>query len=174
MNEHAPLRTVVGNPKPRSRTRSLAEAVAERLAGDLGFDVDRGGVATTDLADVAGELFDWGSETVRGHVDAVSGASLVVVASPTYKASYTGLLKAFLDWFDQRSLDGVLAVPVMVGGAPHHALAVELHLRPLLVEIGAMVPSRGLYVLERDLEDPMGTIDGWAETAVPSLRRSLA
>ena len=46
-----------------------------------------------------------------------------MVASPTYKASYTGLLKSFLDWFGTTDLDGVTVVPVMVGAGLQHALA---------------------------------------------------
>jgi FMN reductase len=69
------------------------------------------------------------------------------VASPTYKATYPGLLKSFLDWFSTTGLAGVTVVPVMVGAAAQHALAVKTHLRPLLVELGATVPTRGLRAL---------------------------
>jgi FMN reductase len=96
-----------------------------------------------------------------------------VVASSTYKASYTGLLKSFLDWFGQTGLSGVTAVPVMVGAGPHHALAVEVHLRPVLVEIGASLPTRGLYVLESELGDLDGVIDRWLELAHPALAQAL-
>ena len=81
-------------------------------------------------------------------VDGIRSCALVVVASPTYKASYTGLLKSFLDWFSTTSLQGVTVVPVMTGAGAHHALAVEVHLRPVLVELGATLPTRGLYVTE--------------------------
>ena len=88
-----------------------------------------------------------------------------MIASPTYKASYTGLLKAFLDWFAQDQLAAVTVVPVMVGAAPEHALAVEVHLRPVLVELGASMPTRGLYVLESQLGDLDAVLDAWLVTA---------
>ena len=94
----------------------------------------------------------------------------IVVASPTYKASYTGLLKAFLDWFSTTDLDGIVTVPVMVGAGAAHALAVEVHLRPVLIEIGATVPTRGLYVLEADLSRLDEVIGVWLEHAAPRLR----
>ena len=106
-----------------------------------------------DLAELGPALFDWSSDDVRGAVESIRSCSLVVVASPTYKASYTGLLKSFLDWFSTTDLLGVTVVPVMTGAAPHHALAVEVHLRPVLVELGATLPTRGLYVTEAELPE---------------------
>jgi FMN reductase len=100
----------------------------------------------------------------------IADTDLLVVASPTYKASYTGLLKAFLDWYPATGLAGVTVVPVMVGAGPAHALAVEVHLRPVLVEIGATVPTRGLYVTEDQLGDLQSVIDEWLVEAGPRLR----
>jgi len=162
---------VVGNPKPRSRTLTVATAVADAAARAAGFpsDADR---LTIDLADHASELFDWSSAVVRGLVEGLQASTLAVVATPTYKASYTGLLKAFLDWFDPAGLAGVTVVPVMLGAGPQHALAVEVHLRPVLVEIGATIPTRGLYVLEDQLADLDGLIDAWLVHAAAPLRAS--
>ncbi len=160
---------VVGNPKPRSRTLTVAEAVAASAAEAAGLDgAER---LTVDLAELGGELFDWSSPRVKDAVEAVSRSSLAVVASPTYKASFTGLLKAFLDWYDQKGLAGVTVIPVMVGGLPHHALAVETHLRPVLIEIGATLPTRGLYVTEDQLTDLTEVIGSWLTTARPYLQR---
>ena len=165
---------VVGNPKPRSRTRAVAEQVARAAAQAAGLgDPSVEELHVIDLADLAGQLFDWSSTAVREQVEILSSATLAVVASPVYKASYTGLLKAFLDWFGQTGLDGVTVVPVMVGGSAAHALAVEVHLRPVLVEIGASLPSRGLFVLEQELDQLGGTIAAWLERAAPQLARSV-
>jgi FMN reductase len=100
----------------------------------------------------------------------VAAADVAVFASPTYKASYTGMLKAFLDRCGSNSLAGVLAVPVMTGGWAGHTLAVEVHLRPVLVELGATVPARGLYVTEPELADVDAAIAGWAAAAVRLIR----
>lgn len=159
MSQAPRVTVLVGNPKPRSRTYEAAVAVADRLGGaDL----------VVDLADHAGELFDWGSTTVAGLVEQVAASRVVVVASPTYKATYTGLLKAFLDRFGHQGLAGVTAVPVMLGGSPAHSLAVEHGLRPLLVELGASVPTQGLYVLDAQ-HDRAETYDAWLAAAAPLL-----
>jgi FMN reductase len=159
---------VVGNPKPRSRTLRVAEAVADAAAGVTGLSGAERVVA--DLAELGPQLFDFSSARVRSVVDAVAGCALAVVASPTYKASYTGLLKAFLDWYPTTGLSGVAVVPVMVGAGPHHALAVEVHLRPVLVEIGATLPTRGLYVMESQLDELDAVIGPWVAAEGPRLR----
>ncbi|MGH8995030.1 MAG: NADPH-dependent FMN reductase [Acidimicrobiales bacterium] len=168
VNSSGTIGIVVGNPKPRSRTREVAEAVADAAAGAVGLDgTER---VTVDLADLGALLFDWSSIQVREAVDAIRGCRVVVVASPTFKASYTGLLKSFLDWFGTTDLRGVTAIPVMVGAGPHHALAVEVHLRPVLVEIGATLPTRGLYVTEPQLGSLDVVVAEWIAEAGPSLR----
>jgi FMN reductase len=61
----------------------------------------------------------------------------------------------------------------MTGAWAGHLLAAEVHLRPLLVELGASVPTRALYVTEPQLPDLDAAIAAWAETALPQLRRAL-
>ncbi|GAA1478286.1 NAD(P)H-dependent oxidoreductase [Nocardioides aestuarii] len=160
------LRTavVVGNPKPASRTLEAASYVARRLTGDVDALV-------VDLATLGAGLLDWSDPEVGRVVEEVAAADLVVVASPTYKGSITGLLKLFLDRFAPGDLTGVV-VPLMLGGGPGHALAPELALRPVLAELRALVPVRGLYVLDRQHDDP-AAYDAWLDEAVPVVRTLL-
>jgi FMN reductase len=111
------------------------------------------------------------SPAVSDAVAAVSSADFLVVASPTYKASYTGVLKAFLDRFPSGGLAGSVAFPLMLGGAWQHALAPEVFLKPVLVELGALCPVRGLYLLESDYVDPSG-LDEWLLAARRFLKPS--
>jgi FMN reductase len=148
---------VVGNPKPASRTLDAATRLAERLAG-------RPADLVLDLVELGPGLLGWGDEAVGRAVADVQQASWVVVASPTYKATYTGLLKLFLDQFAAGSLSGVVAFPLMLGGAWSHALAPEVFLKPVLVELGASCPAPGLYLLDTDYESPAG-MDEWIESA---------
>jgi FMN reductase len=164
------LGIVVGNPKPQSRTLEVARAVARAAADAVGLAAT---AVEIDLAELAGDLFDWSSAEVRAATEAISNTTLLVVASPTYKASYTGLLKSFLDWFSTTGLAGVTVVPVMIGAAPAHALAVEVHLRPVLVEIGGSVPTRGLFVTEDQIPRLSSVIDEWLVAAAPLLRASV-
>lgn len=162
---------VVGNPKPQSRTLTVARRVARSAAVACGLDPSD--CIEIDLAELGPQLFDWGAAEVKEVVERVAATSLLVVASPTYKATYTGLLKAFLDWYPTSGLSGVVALPVMVGAGEAHALAVEVHLRPLLVEIGASVPTRGLYVTEDRFGELDSVIERWLVEAGPRLRVAL-
>jgi len=94
-------------------------------------------------------------------VERARASDILVVATPTYKASYTGLLKAFFDRYGTNGLAGVTAVPVMLGGAPIHALAVDTHLTPLMLELGASCPTRGLFILESELDRLDEVIAAW-------------
>lgn len=134
---------LVGNPKPRSRTFHAAELVVEKLTGsppDLAIDI----------ADFGAALLDWTDAEVAEAVAAIKAADLVIVASPTYKATYTGLLKLFLDRFEAGSLATVTAIPLMLGGDWRHSLAPEAFLKPVLAELGAASPTRGLFLLDSD------------------------
>ncbi len=147
---------VVGNPKPRSRTYQAAHLVAQQLAG-------RPADLSIDLTELGSALLDWADPGVAERVAAVQAADLVVVASPTYKGSYTGLLKLFLDRFGAASMTGT-AVPVMLGGHWKHALAPELLLKPILVEIGATCPTAGLFLLDSEF-DTGDALDSWLSRA---------
>jgi FMN reductase len=69
-------------------------------------------------------------------------------------------------------LAGSAAVPMLLGGAPDRRLAVDVHLTPLLLELGA-VPTRGLFVLESELPDFPRAAADWASRHAPSLVWSL-
>ena len=78
------------------------------------------------------------------------------------------MLKLFLDRFSAGQLDRVVAVPLMLGGHWQHALAGEVHLKPVLAEIGAIVPTKALYLLDSELDDSPA-LTGWLDTARPRL-----
>jgi FMN reductase len=153
---------VVGNPKPKSRTWGAAHLVARELTGrepDLAIDV----------VDLGPGLLEWSDERVGEAVAAVAASELIVVASPTYKATYTGVLKLFLDRIGTGALAGVTAVPLMLGGDKRHSLAAEVFLKPVLVELGATCPTQGLFLVETDHDNP-AALAGWIENA----RRQVA
>ena len=155
------LTVIAGNPKPRSRTFQAATLVAERLTG-------RAPDLAIDLVDLGAALLDWSDPEVARLVTAVQASELVVVASPTYKATYTGLLKLFLDRFPGGSLAGVTAVPVMLGAHWKHGLAADLLLKPVLVELGATCPTAGLFLLDSEW-DSGPALGDWLERAAPQV-----
>jgi FMN reductase len=148
--------TLSGNPRPGSRTQQLGERVADRVAARLDARTE-----LVDLAPLAGDLFAPASPALEQALTTAAAASVLVVATPTYKATYTGLLKAFLDRYGAGGLAGVVAVPVQVAGNPVHLAAADLHLRPLLTELGARVPTRPVLATEAQLEEADALVGEW-------------
>ncbi|SER31938.1 NADPH-dependent FMN reductase [Microlunatus flavus] len=163
-----PTRTEVvalsGNPRKGSRTLLVARTLAERVADRAGLT---GPVTEVELADVASQLFSPEAPDADRAAATVAGAAVVVVATPVYKASYTGLLKAFVDRYPGGGLKGTLVVPVTVSASPAHAFVAEHLLRPLLVELGALAPTRPFAVTESQLGDLDDLAARWADEAGP-------
>lgn len=161
--EEVVMRTavVIGNPKPRSRTADAGIRVATELTGSPPETV-------VDVVDLGPALLGWGDPEVAAAIEAVQGSTVVVFASPTYKATYTGLLKLFLDQIPTDGLAGVVAVPLMLGAGPGHAMAPDLLLKPVLVELGATCPTRGLYLIDKAAADE-GVLDPWLAAAAPQV-----
>ena len=134
------IAVVTGNPKPASRTHGVALAVADALSGALRAPGAPGLAApdapglgahlAVDLAEHASSLFDPADRELSRLTAEVAAADIVVVASPTYKAAYTGMLKAFLDRYGGDGLAGTVAVLVMTGGWAGHSLAVRFTCGP--------------------------------------------
>lgn len=156
---------VVGNPKARGRTWDTAHRIGEAL-GDV--------TASFDAVEFGAPLLGWGDDAIKEAVAQVAASDLVVFASPTYKAAYSGVLKLFLDKFDGGTgLRDVVAVPVQLGGSAVHSLAPELHLKPVLVELGAIVPAPALYLIDGAEPDPaeQAWLDRWAPVLQAAVRR---
>ncbi|GIP49096.1 FMN reductase (NADPH) [compost metagenome] len=168
------ITTIVGNPKPRSKTFAFAEQTAELLR-----DILKRHISTEvtheviDLAEYASALVQWDQETIQSLQARVEASTYLVVASPTYKATYTGLLKLFMDLLPMNALSGKLAYPLMVGAGYQHQLAVELHLKPLLAELGAICPGRGLYVLDTEGDRGRNAIEEWIRSTEPVMKSLL-
>jgi len=154
-----------GNPKKGSRTLRIAETLVEQLVR-----AGQSTVTVIDLAEHADHIFEWPSDLMAGLNQIVADSDLLVVASPTYKATYTGLLKAFLDRYPAEGLSGVTAIPVMTGADLRHSMGPEVNLRPLLVELGASVPTKGLYFVMSEMDHLDEKVQAWVEVNAASLR----
>jgi FMN reductase len=161
---------VIGNPRSGGRTTAVAEAVASHVTHAVPGSHT---TITYELSELTDELFDWHSERVAAVNEAVRTADLAIFASPTYKASFTGLLKVFLDRYPSDALAGLVAVPVMLGAGRMHQLAVETQLRPVLVELAAVVPTKGVFVVDSELDELDEAIAAWWESASAPLRLLL-
>lgn len=152
---------VVGNPKPASRTLDAATMLANKLVADAELTI-------VDVVELGGGLVGWGDQRVQAAIGSVRECPLAIFASPTYKASYTGLLKTLLDLMPVNGLQGVVAVPLMLGAAMGHLLAPEVFLKPVLVELGATCPTKGLYLLDSQYAEG-AAMDEWCDVSRPQI-----
>lgn len=165
---HPDVVVLIGNPRAHSRTRRLAEATVEALLPA----VTAAGVhlvesVTLELAEIAAVTFSQQPATAVAAVENPHGtlrsARLLIVATPTYKGTYTGLLKVFLDQFGHQELTGTVAVPVAIAASESHRAAVGVALSTLLGELGASVPAPPLSILEPAAADPVQPAQEWVK-----------
>ena len=145
-----------GSPSPRSRSRWLLQLAQTRLEANATTSRE---IAVRELPSAALLDADTRAEPIRRAIEHIQRADLLLVATPIYKAAYSGLLKAFLDLLPQDGLHGKWIWPLATGGSPAHTLALDHSLRPVLDNLGAhqVVPS--VYALESQivLNDGAGT-----------------
>jgi len=140
---------LTGSPSATSRTAALAGCVAARLRDD-GHEVRT--VALRDLPPAALLSADTRDPQIAEIVQALDAAQGVVVASPIYKAAYSGLLKTLLDLLPQTALAGKLVLPLVTGGTPAHVLALDYALRPVLTALAAEHVLPGRFVLDQHVQ----------------------
>ncbi len=137
---------IAGSPSEHSRSAALLDAVQQRLeqqADSRQLYIDR--VQIRDLSPQALLLADWNHASVKRAIAQVESAGALVIATPVYKAAYSGVLKVFLDLLPQTALKGKVVLPLATGGSPHHMLALDYALRPVLQSLGAKHILPGVY-----------------------------
>ena len=143
---------IAGSPTEHSRSASLLGGVEQRLhaaVDDRRLRVDR--LRIRDLSPQALLLADWGHASVVRAIEQVANARALVVATPVYKAAYSGVLKVFLDLLPQTALKGKVVLPIATGGSPHHMLALDYALRPVLQSLGARHILPGVYASDSQI-----------------------
>jgi len=148
---------VSGNPRPGSRTLTLATAVGSAIATAAGA----ADPAVIDVGALGAGLLTPADAGTAAALELLKSADLLVVATPTYKGSYTGILKVLFDQLPSGALAGKLAVPVVTAGVAPQAAAAEALLRQLLTELGAEV-AEGLPVVEAELSESAAVAEKYA------------
>lgn len=136
---------IAGSPTERSRSAALLERVGQQLA-QRGITVER--LRIRDLSPQALLLADFGHRSVVDAISQVARAQAIVVATPVYKAAYSGVLKVLLDLLPQTALKEKAVLPLATGGSPHHMLALDYALRPVLQSLGARHILPGVYATD--------------------------
>ncbi|MFI1764501.1 NADPH-dependent FMN reductase [Streptomyces sp. NPDC020800] len=161
---------VCASPSAHSSTRAvLEEFVMPRLAG---HGHDTAWLSVRDLPATSLMAADATAPAVRRAVDELAAADGVVIGTPVYKASFSGLLKVFLDLLPRDALDGKSVLPLATGSSPQHGLALDHALPPVLNSMGARHVLSGCYVTVRELGTPATAVSA-LESAADRLHASV-
>ncbi|MFE9604622.1 FMN reductase [Streptomyces hokutonensis] len=133
-----------------SSTRLLADRLA--AAVDRRTPVDIQVVELRDLAVEIAHNFTNGfpGRSLAAALDAVTEADGLIVVTPVFSASYSGLFKSFFDVLDKDALTGKPVLIAATGGSARHSLVLEHALRPLLAYLRAVVVPTAVYAASED------------------------
>lgn len=137
---------IAGSPTPGSRLFGLTDYVRERLI-QTGSAIDRISAAELPAEDLLRANF--GSPAIKAALAAVESADAVVIASPVYKAAYSGALKTILDLIPQKGLQGKVVLPLFIGGTIAHLLAVDYALKPVVAALGGTHILSGVFAVDQ-------------------------
>jgi FMN reductase len=139
---------ISGSPSATSRTERLAASVAARIVA-RNVQASLLDVRSLSAEDLMHARFD--SPAIIEASARVAAADGIVVATPIYKAAYSGLLKTFLDLLPQFGLRGKVVLPLATGGSVAHVLAIDYALRPVLSSLDPLHVVNGLFVLDKQI-----------------------
>jgi len=148
------LIAVLGSVTPPGRLLKALEAMtAAARAAEPALEIDVLNLADVRIAFADGRAPEAYNDDTAAVVKRVAAADIVVLASPVYRASFTGSLKNLLDQLPVEALMGKPCGIVAMGATAHHYLGVEWHLRDVLTWFGALVPPSGVYLSSADFAD---------------------
>ena len=149
-----PLRLVgfSANVQRPSKTRALVETVGARIGRLRPVRVEM-----HDLVDAGPGIGAFSRDALTPSAErviaAIEGADAIVVGTPVYKGSYTGLFKHIFDFVDPAALAGRPVIVAATGGGRRHALVVEHQLRPLFGFFSALALPTSIYASNEDFSD---------------------
>jgi FMN reductase len=144
---------ISGSPSPQSKTAALSDYVLRKPVMEQGHTAHIRLVELDACALLRGDVDE---PSIAGSIALIARAQGVLVATPIFKASFSGLLKVFLDLLPQFGLAGKVVLPLATGGSPAHVLALDYGLRPVLQSMGARHIVQGVFVPSSQVQDVDG------------------
>ncbi|SDN11295.1 FMN reductase [Streptomyces sp. cf386] len=134
---------------------SSTRLLGDRLAAAVGSRVDDLELEVVELRDLAVEIahnFTSGfpGRKLAAAIESVTSADGLIVVTPVFSASYSGLFKSFFDVIDKDALAGMPVLIAATGGTGRHSLVLDHALRPLFAHLRAVVVPTGVYAASED------------------------
>lgn len=139
---------ISGSPSRSSKTAVVVDAALRKLRA---FDIETHHVMVRDLDATALLSGNVDHPKLAAFITKLSEAHGVIIATPIYKASFSGLLKAALDILPQYAFAGKVVLPLGTGGSLAHVLALDYSLRPVIQSMGARHIVQSHFVVDADL-----------------------
>ncbi|MFF5786104.1 FMN reductase [Streptomyces sp. NPDC012693] len=149
------LVTVSAGLSTPSSTRLLADRLAESARDEVAA---RGQTPSTEVVELRALAGDIANHLVTGFppprlsaaIDAVTAADGLIVVTPVFAASYSGLFKSFFDVIDPDALSGKPVLIAATGGTARHSLVLEHAVRPLFAYLRAVVVPTAVFAASED------------------------
>ena len=154
---------ISGSPAEKSKSNALLTMAAGWLT-EKGVTAQQIGVRDFPAEDLLQGR--WDSPAFVEAKTLIAGAKGIVVATPIYKASYSGALKTFLDILPQDAFRGKALLPLATGGSLNHLLAIDYALKPVLCALAATEVFQGVYVVDSQFR--------FSEAGAPELEAVVA
>ena len=141
---------VSGGLNSPSKTESLIQAILDELSEAISINVHF--IKLSEIGPLLGGAIYRNQlpQRVQDDLAAVEAADALIVGTPVYRASFTGLFKHFFDFVEQTALVDVPVLLAASGGSDRHALVLEHQLRPLFSFFQAQTLPIGVYATDRD------------------------
>ncbi|MCA0758106.1 NADPH-dependent FMN reductase [Paenibacillus sp. N4] len=139
---------ISGSPNLSSRLNGMIGYVRQKLA-EQQYETSVVTVVSLPAEDLVHAKF--GSPAILEANALVEQADAVIIASPVYKASFTGVLKAYIDLLPQKGLNGKIIAPLFIGGTIAHLLSIDYSLKPVLASMGAKHYVSSVYAVDSQI-----------------------
>ena len=160
--------TLGGSPSQRSRSGVLLD-YAKRWLNQQGVEVVSYQVRDFPAEDLLHARFD--SPKIIDLLQQIENADGLVIATPVYKASFSGALKTVLDLLPERALSHKVVLPIATGGSIAHMLAVDYALKPVLSALKAQEMLHGIFAEDSQIAYGEGSAQA---QLVPILEQRLS
>lgn len=176
MTQPISIVAVSGSLHSPSKTTVLSRAILDEAVAQLGDDrIEPHLIELSEIGPAfAGTLRrDELSPPALEALQLIEGATLLIVASPVYRASFTGLFKHVFDFVGQYALVDKPVLLAATGGSDRHALIIEHQFRPLFSFFQAVTLPLGVYAKDGDFEAYEISSDALRERIAKTVTRSL-
>jgi len=144
----ADILTLAGSPSSSSRSTAILDysrTILER------HRLSTEAITIRDFQPEDLLFANFNSPDIQALFTKVAAARAVIVATPVYKAAYSGALKTLLDLLPQNALANKIVLPIATGGTNKHLLSIDYSLNPVLAALGARHILQGVYIVDNQV-----------------------